>query len=73
MGVDACASLPKLQSVLQQIHMGRLGNIRTQLDDGKEERVKILALCPQALRGHRRYKKSMPSEEKAHFTLCALT
>lgn len=45
-------SVPKLQSILQQIHMRRLGDIGAQLDDRKKERVQILTLCPQALWEH---------------------
>lgn len=48
----ASVSIPKLQSILQQIYMRRLGNIGAQLDDRKKERVQVLTLCPQALGEH---------------------
>lgn len=42
-------AVPKLQSVLQQVHMRRLGNVSAQLDDREEERIQVLTLRPQAL------------------------
>lgn len=59
-----CVPIPKLQSIFQQIHMWRLGNIRAKLDHRKKERVQILALSAQALEENERGKKC----PKAHLT-----
>lgn len=58
-----CVPIPKLQSILQQIHVWRLGNICAQLDHRKKERVEILTLGPQAL--EEKKEKKIP---KAHLT-----
>lgn len=55
-------SIPKLQSIFQQIHVWRLGNIRAQLDNRKEEWVEILTFSPQALEEKRK------KNPKAHLT-----
>lgn len=59
-----CVHIPKLQSILQQIHVWRLGNIRAQLDHRKKERVEILTLGPQALEEKKREKNSKSSFNK---------
>lgn len=57
--MERCVSVPELQSVFQQVNVRRLGNVGAQLDDGQQERVEVLTLCPQALEEHTTYVKSI--------------
>lgn len=69
MRIRVCVSLPQLQPILQQVHVGRLRHVSAQLDDGQQEGVQVPALRPEALRGtnrtHKHTQHRMKSQHKA--------